>query len=349
MRKIAAFLFATTLGIFSVFIPTAQAENVKIDYVALGDSVASGQTPYGEKVGRGFTDMINEVLVPASFNKEYATSGETSDGLLETLKRPEVQQSINNAELVTIISGANDFIDEMYDPAEGTINVDLGKAITILNEVTANLTTAVKKVKTLNPNADIYLFGYYFPLPHYEDEAVKEQLEMAFRIVNSQLATIAQGQDIYFVEVASAFDKNGTAYIENPKDIHPNEAGYQVIADQFFLNYKIPLNGTFPSPSDEWGNTIDKLEQVSSDKKWTITTNRAINAASVMGSVYMVKDGAQLINVGKELSKDGKHLSITAPKQGYKSGYYQLMITNDLKDTSRKSLKTSVLMNFSVN
>jgi len=353
MRKVSAFLFALALVVFSQTTHTANAENVKIDYVALGDSVASGQTPYLEKVGRGFTDMISEALTNedmlGSFNKEFATSGETSVGLLETLNRPEVQQSVQKAELVTIISGANDFIDEFYNPIDETINIDLGKAITLLNSVSANLTNAVKTVKTLNPEAEVYLFGYYFPLPHFEDAVTKGQLETAFNIVNNRLATIAESENITFVEVASVFDKNGKIYLENPKDIHPNEAGYQIIADQFFLKYPIDINNTFPNPSGVWGQIIDKTELVAKDKKWTITTNKDIKGKSLNESVYVVKNGTELTHVGKEISTDNqKQIIITPPANGYSSGFYQLMITNDLKDSAGKSLKTNVLMSFKV-
>ena len=67
---------------------------------------------------------------------------------------------------MTIISGANDFIDEMYNPVDESINADLIKATALLNTVASNLTSAIQQVKALNPEADIYLFGYYFPLPH---------------------------------------------------------------------------------------------------------------------------------------------------------------------------------------
>src|SRR4051812_15772170 len=170
MKKILSFLLVATLVISSMWTPAAQAENKKIDYVALGDSLAAGHTPYGVKVGRGFTDIISEELAKknmlASFNKDFAMTGETSDGLLETLKRTEVQQALKEAELVTIISGANDFIDEMYNPADESINADLVKATALLNKVASNLTSAIQQVKALNSEADIYLFGYYFPLPH---------------------------------------------------------------------------------------------------------------------------------------------------------------------------------------
>ncbi|WP_186321519.1 GDSL-type esterase/lipase family protein [Bacillus sp. FJAT-22090] len=353
MRKILSFVLVVTLVVFSVGISTAQAQDRKIDYVALGDSLASGHTPYGEKVGRGFTDIISEELAKkdrlASFTKDYAMSGETSAGLLETLKRSEVQQSLKGAELVTIISGANDFIDEMYNPLDESINTDLTKATTLLNKVEGNLTSAIQQVKSLSPEADIYLFGYFFPLPHLEDGSSKQQLQLAFNIMNNRLATIAKSEGIHFVEVASAFDKKGASFLENPKDIHPNEAGYQVLAEQFFLNYTIPVNGSFPSLTGTWDKQFDKAHPVASNKVWTVTLNKNANPTSVAGAIYVVKNGSELIPVEKAVAKDNpRQIIVTPPKQGYKKGSYQLMITNDLVDTEGNSLKTKVLMNFKV-
>ncbi|TQR18248.1 SGNH/GDSL hydrolase family protein [Psychrobacillus soli] len=266
MKRIWTFLLVITVSIFSVWTPAAQANSGKIDYVALGDSLAAGHTPYGSKVGRGFTDIISEELAKkdllASFNKDFAMTGETSVGLLETLKRPDVQKSLKDAELVTIISGANDFIGEMYNPLDESINADLAKATALLNTVGSNLTSAIQQVKALNSEADIYLFGYYFPLPHIADGEVKQQLKLAFNFVNSRMAGIAKNEGIHFVEIATAFDVNGASFLENPQDIHPNEAGYQVLADRFFQHYLMPVQVPTHVPKVMWGKTELKLGQI---------------------------------------------------------------------------------------
>ncbi|QFF98077.1 hypothetical protein PB01_04175 [Psychrobacillus glaciei] len=353
MKRYFSLIFIAVFMVFSVGTSSVEADNVKIDYVALGDSIASGHTPYGVKVGRGFTDIISEALakegVLGSFMKDFASSGETSAGLLETLKRNDVQQSLKEAELITIISGANDFIDELYNPEDESMHVDISKATALLNKVEGNLVSAIQRVKALNPDADIYLFGYFFPLPHLKDADSKIQLQLAFNIVNSRMASIAKNEGIHFVDVASAFDAKGTYYLENPQDIHPNEAGYQVIADQFFKYYSIPLNGPFPNPTLEWGKKIEKMEIVETDKKWIVTLNKSVDPASVQHSVFVVKDGTQLMNISKEVSKDNqKQIIITPPKQGYKPGLYQLMITNNLTDQLRKPLENTVLVTFKV-
>jgi len=353
MRKIWAFILIATITLFSVYSPSVHAENAKIDYVALGDSLASGHTPYGVPVSRGFTDIISEVLakekVLGSFTKEFAASGQTSAGLVETLKRTDVQKSLEQAELVTIISGANDFIDEFYNPVNGSIQIDLPKATALLETVSGNLTSAIKQIKALNPEADVYLYGYYFPLPHIEDVALRQKVQIAFSIANDQLAILAKKEGAHFVEIAPMFDKNGALYLENPADIHPNIAGYQVLADQFFANYSIPINKSLPSIPDQWGQIIEKSEPVASNKTWTIKFNKPVEPKSVNNAIYVVKDGKVLMPVSiKVSSTDPKQILVSAPKQGYKTGNYELMVTKDLTDPSGGPLKTTVLMKFNV-
>ena len=62
MKRILSFVVIAILTISSVWTPATYAKSGKIDYVALGDSLAAGHTPYGEKIGRGFTDIISEEL-----------------------------------------------------------------------------------------------------------------------------------------------------------------------------------------------------------------------------------------------------------------------------------------------
>lgn len=290
MKKTLSFVVVAILTIFSLWTPAVQAESKKIDYVALGDSLAAGHTPYGAKVGRGFTDIISEELAKknllASFNKDFAMTGETSLGLLETLKRAEVQQALKGAELVTIVSGANDFIDEMYNPADESINADLAKATVLLNKVSSNLASAIQQVKALNSEADIYLFGYYFPLPHIEDDTIKQQLKIAFSFVNNKMVEIAKTEGVHFVEIASAFDVNGDFYLENPKDIHPNEAGYQVLADQFLKSYTMPVQVQTPAPKVMWGKTELKLGQIG---KITIVKDTYLMKIESDGSLSTVR------------------------------------------------------------
>lgn len=238
MKRTLSMLLTAVLFLGAFIAPSANAAVVKVDYVALGDSIAAGQTP-NKTIGTGYTDMIAAALQSqgalSSFTKEFAVSGETSTQFLAKLQQEGVQAKVKNAELITISTGANDILNLVKSG-----NMNLENAQKMLAQVKANLEGGIKKIKELNPNAKIYVFGYYFPYPHMEAGELKSNYQLAFSIFNSELKATATGNGAHFVEINTHFKAE---YLPNPADVHPSEAGYKLFADQFF---KVWQNSTTP-------------------------------------------------------------------------------------------------------
>ncbi|MCI2253877.1 GDSL-type esterase/lipase family protein [Domibacillus sp. PGB-M46] len=346
MKKILSVLLSAGLALSLGPVSSASAAEYKLDYVALGDSIAVGQMHDGT-FGNGYTDMIGTKLasegVLDTFNKNYAASGQTTGQLLDKLKLASVQESIKEAELVTISIGANDFIQVAKQP--GTLSSN--EAINLITKVKTNVDQAVSQIQALNPKAKIYLFGYYFPLPHYAEGVTKDNLRLAFNLFNNSLKSVATTRQINFVEVAPIFQLNERAYLLNANDIHPTEAGYQVFYNQFFKQYSIPYATIFPSPSSSWGKTIKKAA-VAPTKAWTIQLSKQVDPDTVKGSIYIVKDGETRIAVTPTVSSDKRSITIKAPAGGYTKGSYHLLVTEDLKDLFGNSLNTTVSMTFAI-
>ncbi|WP_050179769.1 S-layer homology domain-containing protein [Domibacillus robiginosus] len=243
MKKYISALSAGVLsmGIFLVTAANAAAE--KIDYVAFGDSIAAGQTPYNVRVGTSYTDFIaaelNEEGMLSSFTKEFAVSGETSAQFLAKLSLPNVKEAVEKAELITISTGANDLLKLALAG-----NTDPIKLLEAVAQVDRNVTAGIEQIKALNPAVDVYVTGYYFPFPHMEEGKQKDNLKDLFTLFNTQLKTTAEKQGAVFVDASHKF---GVDYLPNPSDIHPNTAGYQLIADQFFAVWK----GVSDSPAKD--------------------------------------------------------------------------------------------------
>ena len=114
----------------------------------------------------------------ASFDKRFAVSGYTTSNLLNDIQtnvakpdlngnRVDIQSAIKNAEIITIDVGANDLLQQIeINPTTREIIVDQEKLTTALNGVGENLATILTQIKSLNPNADIYIMGYYSPFPY---------------------------------------------------------------------------------------------------------------------------------------------------------------------------------------
>ncbi|KKB35471.1 S-layer homology domain-containing protein [Bacillus thermotolerans] len=236
-----ASLFSIVLLVSSFFAPgAAGAAGAKVDYVALGDSLAAGQTPY-RQIDKGYADLIADKLRKngelGAYTKGFARSGATTADVLATLENADVRKALQQAEVITLSAGANDLFDVMtIDPATSKVTFDQQKIAQAWTALGQNITLSLQELKQLNPQAKIYVMGYYFPFPHFAEGSTKEQAKYLTRYLNGQLETLAKQNGAVFVSV-DAFNANGSAYLPNAADVHPNVAGYQVMADAFFTVY----------------------------------------------------------------------------------------------------------------
>ncbi|MFK2827082.1 S-layer homology domain-containing protein [Bacillus sp. B190/17] len=250
-KKIFTGLMSVMLLITAFFSPAAAgAAEAKIDYVAIGDSLAAGQGPYDkdkpveEKIGTGYTDLIAKKLGEdgklGSFTKEFSVSGATSADVLAMLQNPKAQQAVKEAELVTLSVGANDLFKVIkVDPTTGKVIYNLEEVQQTMAALQQNLAVITTQLKQLNPQAKIYVMGYYFAFPYLPEGAEKEQAKALSAQLNQLIEGVSNYSGVSFVSVKE-FDKNSLAYLPNPQDVHPNEAGYGVMADAFFSVYQAP-------------------------------------------------------------------------------------------------------------
>ncbi|OCA88908.1 S-layer homology domain-containing protein [Pseudobacillus wudalianchiensis] len=242
-KKIISLLLSTVLFVTAFFSPAAAgAAPVKLDYVALGDSLAAGQDPYGNKTSAGYADFIaakwKQEGKLGSYTKEYAKSGATTADVLAGLQLPDVQQAVKQAEVITLSAGANDLFKVVkVNPSTGKIEVNQEEALRAWAALQENLIKINKQLKQLNPQAKVYIMGYFFAFPHFAEGTEKEQAKTLTLFLNQKIEQAAKQNGNLFVSVQE-FDKNGASYLPNPADVHPNEAGYQVMADAFFKVYK---------------------------------------------------------------------------------------------------------------
>ena len=98
----------------------------KITYVALGDSVAYGQDPYG-KPGYSYADYLKNYLskndLLRAYTKEFTKSGLRTTDLINDIRSSKtitfnkeiqsIKKILREANLVTISIGANDFLEQI--------------------------------------------------------------------------------------------------------------------------------------------------------------------------------------------------------------------------------------------
>ncbi|WP_318614036.1 S-layer homology domain-containing protein [Sporosarcina sp. YIM B06819] len=285
MRKFKfSLLFAVTLLLQMMVVPyhfsadELDKSGQTIDYLALGDSLAAGISPYNE-LGKSYADFLAEAINAngdlKSFNKGFSYPGYKTTDVLNDIrqdvtkevlgvgsvgKTAKLQQSIKAAELITISAGANDVLPLLkQDPATGKVTVDQKALVLTLQQVGANYKSIMEQINQLNPDAQVYVMGYYNPFP-YMSEDMQPMLNQLLATLNKIIAAGLTGTQAILVPTEHAIAADYKAYLPNPENIHLSEAGYKVVMEQFWLvmeNAKVPEVG--PETDPEVGIPVPAL------------------------------------------------------------------------------------------
>ena len=239
MKKQLSILIVV-MGLFLVPLQTSAQVFGPISYVALGDSLAAGQTPKRE-IDTGYSDLIaqeigrNQPL--AFFSKELAFPGFTTTDVLERVQSKEAKPLLQNANVITISAGANDLLRLIQSDAKsGSLTFQQIPVDYSLNNVRKNMINILSDIKKIAPKAQVYVMGYYFAYPHARDSQ-KAGIAQQLNRLNEILAKVAEEADVQFVSVDAAFGENATGKVPNPADVHPNVEGYRDMANSFFNVY----------------------------------------------------------------------------------------------------------------
>lgn len=222
---------------FSVLSVEAKSSEV---YIAIGDSLAAGQTP-NRAIDAGYADLIAGELKRsrqlAFYSKELAFPGFTTADVLSTVQSEEAKVLLKNATLVTISAGANDLLRLVQaNPTNGSLSYQQVSADFALNNVRKNIAEIIKEVKEAAPKAKVYLMGYYFAYPHVH-ESQKQGVQQELNTLNSILKAQAESNGAIYVPVEEAFAPQAKELIPNPADVHPSMEGYRIMANAFFAQY----------------------------------------------------------------------------------------------------------------
>lgn len=260
---------------------SAAESNKTIDYVALGDSLAAGQKPTeigstsAKLYGTSYPKFIRDDLSSKGLLNSYANfgvSGYETWNVSNDLMTPDsaTQNAIIEAEIITLDIGANDLLSYL-EAEEGDVSnlldrlaymdqdqindliyqMDLLKSSAVPYTV-YQVSLIVAQIKTLNPDADIYVMGYYnafsFLNDYSDDPALQEKIDIlipeleeliqAYNIALEQAMTAMSYQypGITYVSTWKAMggdlDSNARTYL--PLDIHPTVQGYRAIAQAFW-------------------------------------------------------------------------------------------------------------------
>lgn len=228
---------------------TVDAKGTEV-YIALGDSLAAGQTP-NRAIDTGYTDLIAQKLTTtgqlAFYSKALAFPGYTTADVLESIQTDEAKELLKKATLVTISAGANDLLQMVQvNSTSGSVAYQQISADFALNNARKNIAQIIKEVQVLTPKAKIYVMGYYFAYPHVRESqksGIKKELDRLQLILKKQ----SEANGATYVSVEETFGVNATTLLPNPADVHPTMEGYRIMANAFFSQYN---KGIFVTQSE---------------------------------------------------------------------------------------------------
>ncbi|EAZ87796.1 SGNH/GDSL hydrolase family protein [Lysinibacillus sp. FSL M8-0216] len=261
-------------------------------YVAIGDSLAAGQTPF-QQIDVGYSDLIAMRLQAMDqlkfYTKELAFPGFTTANVLERIKTEEARDLLANATLVTVSAGANDLLSLVrLNPTAGTLTFSQLQADYALNIVRKNMEAILNELGELAPKAQVYVIGYYFAYPGVhltQKEGTNAQLVKLNTILQQQ----AELAGAVYVNVYDSFGLNATNYLPNYADVHPNMEGYREMANAFLKAYSgsDALNiasSQLPQPNPLSFEEILKERASTQPKQQKVTSSQSVqNVRSIQG------------------------------------------------------------------
>ncbi|MET3728538.1 lysophospholipase L1-like esterase [Fictibacillus halophilus] len=203
------------------------------NHLVLGDSVAEGR---GSEEG-GFASKVNENLQSLTGKtfilENQGVSGFTSQGLLNQLDIPAVQQSVEKADIISINIGGNDLVQiaKKQGPLKAIQSYD-----DIKSEYQQNLNDIFENIRENNPNAIIVLNELYNVVnAEQKYYPASEKLLNDWNLIAYE--TALSHKPALVIPVSDALqteDMDKWLY----DSIHPNEEGYDRIANKTVTTFQ---------------------------------------------------------------------------------------------------------------
>ncbi len=269
IRTFAGFLLAILLilGLFLLAFPKTgdrfrtekkvSALSVKhVSYAALGDSLTEG---VGDATGQGgfvplFAKEIENSTGGSVSSQNFGKAGDTSTQIYNRMmKSKKITDGLKKANIITITIGGNDVLKVIRDNVTKLSSMTEKDFVKPEELYQARVKKLLDKIRENNPQAQIYVLGIYNPFYlNFPDLTVMQNVIDSWNTATA--GVVSQEKNTYFIPINNLLYKgsgdkqaveadsstsavaNNLLYTED--HFHPNNIGYQIMADAVFASYK---------------------------------------------------------------------------------------------------------------
>lgn len=226
----------TSFILVSIFFIT---RDKKVYYLSLGDSLAVGQTPYGN-VEESYSDYIAEYFkdkeILEFYTKDFSKSGYRSIDLLNDInknkhiqkdgKKITIKNALIKADLVTVSIGANDLFYKLNIGTEFDLN-GLDDMYTYIDECIIDIDKLLYELRKCCKE-QIMVFGFYNPFTNFSSN-LSTTVEPFINYANGKMKNLVKKYDMTYIDIHNSFLANDD-YLPSFYEIHPTKKGYVAMA-----------------------------------------------------------------------------------------------------------------------
>ncbi|MBQ7956935.1 MAG: SGNH/GDSL hydrolase family protein [Clostridia bacterium] len=251
MKKFISVVLCMVLIVTSFAISVSAEE--KLSYLVLGDSIA-----YASGVKNAKEACYGKIVADTNGYEysNYAVPGHTTTNLINRLSEEAVSDAVENADIISISIGGNDFlmnniIGLMYD---SIVKNDYSKFDDIAESFYNNFSRIIDIINEKNEDAVILMQTLYNPQSGY----LRAPYQQGADRINNAINRYAQENpgEIVIVDVATALGDDPENFAGD--NIHPSVKGNEIIADVVLEKLsEIKLGNTTQAVISEKGQDIE--------------------------------------------------------------------------------------------